>query len=901
MEIVNLIVLGLCAGAMYALSAQGVVLIYRGSGVLNLAHAAIGGLGAFVYWEVTVNAGLPWFLAVAAATVLTAVIGLATYWLVIRPLVGASALTKLVATLAVLVIIQSAMQLHYGSEQRIVPNPLPDGDLVIGSLKVPWDRLILLGVAVAMTAAIAAFYRHSRFGLATSATAENPRGASALGMSPNFISAANWAAGAGVAGCASALMAPALQVQLASQVALVVPILAAALMGAMRSFWLTLAGGAVIGIAQALVGRFVQAPGWGEAVPLVIIIVVMLARSTGLGSRPEPKEIRPKVGSGILRPGLVIGSVAVLFVLLNWVLPVEYVDATTLSLCTGLILLSGVVITGYAGQLSLAQFTLAGIGAVLAGLMVSKWELPFLLAILIAAVAMFPISFLIGIPALRTRGINFAITTLGIAAAFQGVLFLNGRYTGGDYVSVPSQSIFGVELDTFLYPARYGTFALVLLTLASLMVANLRRSQTGRKLLAMRSNERAAAAMGINVYGIKLYAFALSGSIAAIGGILLVFRQTSLSYIAHFEPADSINSVLYSVVGGVGYVVGPLFGSLGQPAAILPTIFHGQGDTFALWLALVLGVMTIKLVQDAPDGLVGMAIQLVGRHIFKKPRSALRALRASDVGATTVPARALEVNDLEVRYGGTVAVSGFTCRVEPGTILGIIGPNGAGKTSLVEALTGYVTPSRGSASIGGTPLLGLSAHARSRAGLRRTFQSLELFDDLTVGENLLLASGTHQLSSFATDLVHPKAVVFSGSATAAIREFDLEHDLDRYPDELSYGRRRLVAIARSVATGPSVLCLDEPAAGLSAAERQELAALMRRLANEWGIAVVLIEHDVDLVMGVSDQVMALDFGRTIATGVPADVRSNPAVIAAYIGEDDTAGEPPAVTESGALL
>jgi ABC-type branched-subunit amino acid transport system ATPase component/branched-subunit amino acid ABC-type transport system permease component len=899
-EIVNLIVLGLCAGAMYALSAQGVVLIYRGSGVLNLAHAAIGGLGAFVYWEVAVSAGLPWILAVAAATGAATLIGLVIYLLVIRPLSGASALTKLVATLAVLVIIQSGMQLHYGSDQRIVPNPLSSGDLEIGGLDVPWSRIILLAVALAVTVGIALFYRYSRFGLATSATAENARGASALGMSHNFISAANWAAGAGIAGFAGAMMAPALQVQLASQIALVVPILAAALMGAMRSFWLTFVGGAVIGIAQALVGRYVQTPGWGEAVPLAIIIMAMLARSTGLSSRPEPNEVRPKVGSGIVRPSLFLGPVAVLFVLLHWVLPVEYVDATTLTLCVGLILLSGVVITGYAGQLSLAQFTLAGIGAVLAGLMVSKWEVPFLLAIVLTVVMMFPIAFLIGIPALRTRGINFAITTLGIAAAFQGVLFLNSSYTGGDYVSVPTQSIFGWELNTFLYPERYGTVALVLLALASLMVANLRRSQTGRKLLAMRSNERAAAAMGVNVYGVKLYAFALSGSIAAIGGILLVFRQTSLSYISYFEPTDSITSVLYSVVGGIGYVFGPLLGSLGQPASIMPTIFHGQGDSFHLWLSLVLGVLTIKLVQDAPDGLVGMSVQLVGRRVFKKLPSATRALTGGADFATKVPARTLEVDDLEVRYGGTVAVTGFDCTVEPGTILGIIGPNGAGKTSLVEALTGYVTPTRGTASIGGQMLLGRSAHARSRAGLRRTFQSLELFDDLTVGENLLIASGTHQLSSFVTDLVYPKKVVFSSSATAAIREFALEGDLDKYPDELSYGRRRLVAIARSVATGPSVLCLDEPAAGLSAVERQELAVLMRRLADEWGIGIVLIEHDVDLVMGVSDQVIAIDFGRTIASGLPADVRRNPAVIAAYIGAEDGTDETPVPTESGAF-
>ncbi|MFG2039833.1 ATP-binding cassette domain-containing protein [Dactylosporangium sp. NPDC048998] len=896
MEVVNLVVLGLCAGAMISLSAQGVVVVFRGSGVLNLAHAAIGSLGAFVYWELDVNHSLPFPVAVMAATVVAALAGLVVYTLVIRPLHGASTLTKLVATLAVLVVVQSALQLGYGSDQRIVPNPLPDGNVALGGLAVRGDKLILLAVSVVVTVALVLVYRRTRFGLATTATAENARGAAALGMSPGFVGAANWCAGAGIAGFASAMMAPALQVQLASQLGLVVPVLAAALMGSMRSFGWTFAGGAVIGIAQALVGRYIHTPGWGDAVPLAIIIAVMVARSTGLPSRPQPRETRPRVGSGTIRPLLVVISALLVFVLLNWVLPVEYVDAVTLTLCVGLILLSSVVVTGYAGQLSLCQFALAGVGAVTAGLLVSELGLPFLLALVLGVVLAFPFALLIGAPALRTRGITFAITTLGIASALQGVLFLNSRYTGGSYVTVPVPAVFGWQLDTFLHPSRYATFALVLVVLASLMVANLRRSQTGRRLLAMRSNERAAAAVGINVYGAKLYAFALSGSIAALGGILLVFRQTSLSYVAQFQPIQSINGVLYSVVGGVGYVLGPLTGSLGQPASIIPTIFHGQGDTFALWLSLVLGLGTIKLMQDAPDGLVGLVRQHLGRLVFRRRPSGAGALAARDEVPLRVAPRALQVRDLDVRYGGVTAVSRFSCTVEPGTILGIIGPNGAGKTSLVEAVTGYTTPARGTVRLGDVTLDGSSAHARARAGLGRTFQSLELFDDLTVGENLLLASGGHRFSSLATDLVHPRKVAFSDAARAAIHEFGLERDLDRLPDELSYGRRRLVAIARSVAAGPSVLCLDEPAAGLSGVERGELAELLRRLARDWGIAIILIEHDVDLVMSVCDHITAIDFGRTIASGTPAEVRSDPLVLAAYLGaEEPTAAEGVEVT------
>jgi ABC-type branched-subunit amino acid transport system ATPase component/branched-subunit amino acid ABC-type transport system permease component len=890
-EVLQLVILGLCVGSMISLSAQGVVLVYRGSGVLNLAHAAMGSVGAFVYWEIQVNASLPFVVAVLGATAASALLGLVTHVVVIRPLRGASTLTKLVATLAVLVVIQSALQLIFGSEQRIVGNPLPDQNVSVGSVDVGTDKLILLGVSAAVSAGLAVVYRRTRFGLATSASAENARGAAALGMSPSFIGSANWCAGAAIAGFASALMAPALQVQLVSQTSLVVPILAAALMGGMTSFGWTFVGGATIGIAQALVGRYVSTPGWGDAVPLVIIIAVMVVRSTGLSSRPQPREVRPRVGSGAIRP-LVAGTAAVLvFVCLNWVFTFAYVDAMTLTLCVGLILLSSVVITGYAGLLSLCQFALAGVGAVIAGLLVAKLEMPFLLALVVGALLCFPIAVVIGVPALRARGMNFAITTLGIAAALQGVLFLNSDYTGGSFVTVPTPSIFGWEMDNFVHPERYASFALVVLVLACVAVANLRRSQTGRKLLAMRSNERAAAAVGINVYAVKLYAFGLASSIAALGGILLVFRQTSLSFVSQFQPIDSINGMLYSVVGGIGFVLGPVVGSLGQPASIVPTIFHSQGDTFALWLTLILGIGTIKLVQDAPDGLFGLARLIVGRLGWAKVRPGAGHVLATPDDVLRVVPRALEVRDLEVRYGGVTALTGFSCSVEPGSILGIIGPNGAGKTSLVEAVTGYVRPSTGTVRLGDVTLGRRSVHDRSRAGLGRTFQSLELFDDLTVGENLMLPSATHHVSAFATDLVVPRTGTYSVSASAAIREFSLEQDLERLPDQLSYGRRRLVSIARSVAAGPSVLCLDEPAAGLSGPERTELADLLRRLARDWGIAVVLIEHDVELVMSVCDQITAIDFGRTIAHGTPGEVRRDPAVIASYLGAPDPDEDP----------
>jgi ABC-type branched-subunit amino acid transport system ATPase component len=242
----------------------------------------------------------------------------------------------------------------------------------------------------------------------------------------------------------------------------------------------------------------------------------------------------------------------------------------------------------------------------------------------------------------------------------------------------------------------------------------------------------------------------------------------------------------------------------------------------------------------------------------------------------------LEVSDLTVTFGAVVAVSELSLELRSGEVLGIIGPNGAGKTTLIDAVTGYVD-GVGTVRLDGNEIQKLSPDRRSRLGITRSFQSLELFEDLTVSENLLVASERRSGWHWLTCLVWPGKQVLEGAAAAAVREFDLGDELSASPADLSYGRRRLLAISRAVASHPRVLMLDEPAAGLDDRDREELRRLLRRLAEEWGLAILLIEHDVELVMGVSDRIVAMDFGRVIASGTPDEVRHNPDVVRSYLG------------------
>ena len=237
-----------------------------------------------------------------------------------------------------------------------------------------------------------------------------------------------------------------------------------------------------------------------------------------------------------------------------------------------------------------------------------------------------------------------------------------------------------------------------------------------------------------------------------------------------------------------------------------------------------------------------------------------------------------------MRFGGVVALDDVTLDVRPGEVLGLIGPNGAGKTTFIDAVAGFVDVAPGGAvALDGEPIDRWSPTRRARAGLGRSFQSLELFEDVTVRENLLVACDDHDPARYGLDLVHPGRPVLSPVAAAAVREFGLERDLDALPDSLPHGRRRLVAIARAVAASPSVLLLDEPAAGLAAIETEELGRLVRWLAHDVGLAVLMIEHDVGLVLSVCDRVAVLDFGAVIALGSPAEIAEDPAVISAYLG------------------
>jgi ABC-type branched-subunit amino acid transport system ATPase component len=449
----------------------------------------------------------------------------------------------------------------------------------------------------------------------------------------------------------------------------------------------------------------------------------------------------------------------------------------------------------------------------------------------------------------------------------------------------------------------FGFLVLVATILGCLLVANVRRGSLGQRMLAVRSNERAAAAAGINVRNTKLAGFGIAAFIAGMAGALYAYNFGSVS-ASRFGAVTALGLIAFAYFGGITMVSGAVIAGIGATEGLLPHAFDEWFGLSGTWALLIGGFALIVTLLVNPEGIAGTA------YLKKQQKKKQRAAEAGGAapsptgrvlepppGAVAETPRArrsepgavvLSATGISVSFGGLLAVDDVDLTVAEGQLVGLIGPNGAGKTTFIDAISGFV-PYRGQVELDGRRLDGLSAHRRAERGLARTWQSLELFDDLSVRENLAVAS--YRPSAWATAReVLSTPVTTTSAADEVLQLLGLESLAEAMPDELPQGRRKLVGIARALAAEPRLLCLDEPAAGLDAREGEELARRLRAVVDA-GTPTLLVDHDMGLVLGISDYVVVLEFGRVIAHGPPDVVRRDPQVIKAYLGSAAAELEP----------
>ena len=602
--------LGLGAGVAYLALSFGVIVVYKGSGVLNFGHGAIAMFAAFVYADLCGSnagqVGMSPYLALAIVSTGAAVLGALFYLLVIKQLRSAPLLAKVVATLGLLAALQGIATALWGAVYtRSVKSLFPTHSVSIGGgAHLGVDRLYGLVLALVITALLSWLYKKTRFGLATRAVAESEKGASLLGFSPDLMGSLNWALGCALAALAGVIIAPIAGLDTASLPLMILPAFAAALLGRFRSFSTAAVVAIGIGMGQSLLTNYWgNQPGVSTALPLVVVIAAMIASGRLIPTRGTLAEGRPPKTPGgrvpVAAACLAVAAAVSLLAFGNG----TYQAAVGVSIGFAVLALSLVVITGYMGQISIAQMTFAG----LAGLFLSKLAssaVPFPLSLLLAALGAVPIGVLVGLPALRVRGINLAVVTFGLAFAVSDIVFANPKWTGAsvlaDSTAVPSPSFAGFSFDGFVHPVRYGVFGLVVLTIVALMVSNLRRSTTGRKMLAIRGNERAAAAAGIAVSRTKLQAFAFSSFIAGLGGTLLATAINEASF-PQFGADASISLITIAYIGGIASITGAMIAGLVASGGVIYILLSGIPG-YASYFMVISGVALIITVLVQPDG-----------------------------------------------------------------------------------------------------------------------------------------------------------------------------------------------------------------------------------------------------------------------------------------------------------
>lgn len=889
------IVTGIVAGSIYGLAASGLVLTYKTTGIFNFAQGAIAAAAAYLFYFLTVELQLPWVPAlIISVPVLGTALGV-LFEILARSLAPQSVAMKVVGTIGVVLIVQGVTRTLFGPDPLRVPQFLPNGmqTFRLVNVNVSVAQVTVTAVAVVLVVLLYLLFKFTKLGVAMRAVVDDPDLVGLHGTSARTVRRISWIIGINVAALSGVLLAPIVGIDVIVLTYLAVASFGAAAVGSFSSIPLAFVGGIGLGILSDVSKAFIlQIPalsGLPASVPFIVLFVVLVVTPKRRLTLPPAALRRPPVQwRGPWRLKLLGGIVT-----LGALIALPFLDSIripffTVGIAQGIMLLALGLLVRTSGQISLASAAFAGIGAVVFSQLAVGAGLPWIVAVLLAALIVMPIGALIALPAVRLSTLFLALATLGFGLLVEQLFYPTDlgftQLTQGRSMPRPP----GFESDLSFYFVALAFFVVV----AAIMLV-IHSTRLGRVLQGMSASPTAVSVMGLNTYVTRLLVFCVYAFFAAIAGIIY-------GASAHYATSGdsffgSFNSLVLLAILAIAPFAAPWYALFGIIPLVLQAYIQNPDTTY--WLNVLFGVFAVITAASGGTPTMPQALRTWFERVFGGHRRRQAATTTADSRSDTTEIESvsagdgsgLRISELKVRFGGMVAVDDVSWKAPRGQITGLIGPNGAGKTTTFNAVSGLNRNVNGVVSLHGVDVGRYGPAARGRLGLGRTFQIPQLCEPLTVATNVALGREAGQAGSnpFSQMVATRSERAVTRKATLDAMELCGISDLaDRQAGSLSTGQRRLVELARALAGPFDMFLLDEPSSGLDHSETEEFGRILQLVVRERGCGIVLVEHDMSLVMGICDYLYVLDFGKLLAEGTPAEMAASPLVRAAYLGSEE---------------
>ncbi len=911
----GVLVQGAIVGGLSALLALGLAVVWRANRVINFAAGDLGAVPATLAVLLTVSTvGMSWWggLVVGLATALA--LGAVVEVVIVRRFTRSPRLVLTVATIGLAQLL-AAVALLLPRAFTLPGNPVPDpfdANITIDPITFGGSDVVAVVVIPAVFVALALFFTRSRLGIAVRAGAERADRALMLGIPVRRLQTVVWTIATVLAFLAVYLRAGIVGLPIGEVLgpAILLRALAAAVIGRMERLP-TIAGAAImLGIVEQSVLWHWREPDFVDPILFLVVLVALLVTRVRGDRTPEPsawqavREVRPVPRElarlpevRALRWGTGVVAVAVLLAV-----PLFLSESRT-NLAAAIVVfaivgLSLVLLTGWAGQVSLGQMAFVGIGAAVAGAATARMGWDLVPAIVLAGLVGAGVACVIGLPALRRRGLTLAVISLAFALATSSWLLNRSVFGPGHLIDwlpadrIPRPDLFGLALDseTRMYYVCLGGLAL-----AFAVVVGLRRTRTGRALIAARDNERASEAFGVHAHRLTLFAFAASGFLAAFAGALFVHQQNGLT-AGPYRPEESLAVFTMAVIGGLGSVPGAILG-----AAYVRSVDYYFAQE---WQILATGVALLAVLWLFPGGLGGAFADVrdaLLRRVARRRGIVVASLAPPDLpgdrpdGATVAPADAptaradslLRVRGLTVAYDGVQVLHGVDLDVGEGEVVALLGTNGAGKSTVLRAIAGTAPARAGSIELAGTELRHIPPDARARRGVVSAPGDAGTFPGLTVREHLRLACGARRDGTALRDAV----------ATTLDRMPELGPRLDDRAGDLSGGQQQMVNLTMALLQRPRLLLLDELSLGLAPSVVTRMLDVVRELAAG-GTTILLVEQSVPLALEVAERAYFLEKGQVRFVGPTRELLERPDLVRAVLLDQAAPASPAPAPGSG---